>query len=43
MSTPWQEIPLLDYEAHRLLPAVGEAILAADFSMLIMAICDSLR
>jgi trans-aconitate methyltransferase len=30
MSTPWQEIPLLDYEAHMSLPSVGQARMLAD-------------
>jgi len=30
MCTPWQEIPLLDYEAHMSLPAVGQARMLAD-------------
>jgi SAM-dependent methyltransferase len=30
MSTPWQEIPLFDYEAHMSLPSVGQAGMLAD-------------
>ncbi len=30
MCTPWQEIPLLDYEAHMSLPSVGQARMLAD-------------
>jgi trans-aconitate methyltransferase len=30
MCTPWQEIPLLDYEAHMSLPSVGQAGMLAD-------------
>jgi SAM-dependent methyltransferase len=30
MCTPWQEIPLLDYEAHMSLPSVGQSGMLAD-------------
>src|SRR5665213_533662 len=30
MGSPWQEIPLLDYEAHMSLPSVGQAQMLAD-------------
>jgi len=30
MGSPWQEIPLLDYEAHMSLPSIGQARMLAD-------------